>query len=72
MQTLADAEAARAFLMEHVTAFVKKAAGAPAAALTKQLYLFLQSLGAEDALNRLAAALRVKVPRQSAAVSGQV
>ena len=46
------------FLMERVAAFVKKAAGAPAAALTKQLYLFLQSLGAEDALNRLAAALR--------------
>ena len=58
VQTLADAEAARAFLMERVAAFVKKAAGAPAAALTKQLYLFLQSLGAEDALNRLAAALR--------------
>ena len=44
--------------MERVAAFVKKAAGAPAAALTKRLYLFLQSLGAEDALNRLAAALR--------------
>ena len=58
VQTLADAEAARAFLMERVAAFVKKAAGAPAAELTKQLYLFLQSLGAEDALNRLAAALR--------------
>ena len=58
VQTLADAEAARAFLMVRVAAFVKKAAGAPAAALTKQLYLFLQSLGAEDALNRLAAALR--------------
>ena len=59
VQTLADAEAARAFLMERVAAFVKKAAGAPAAALTKQLYLFLQSLGAEDALNRLAAALDI-------------
>ena len=33
VQTLADAEAARAFLMERVAAFVKKAAGAPAAAL---------------------------------------
>ena len=61
VQTLADAEDARAFLMERVAAFVKKAAGAPAAALTKQLYLFLQSLGAEDALNRLAAALRDRI-----------
>ena len=60
VQTLADAEAARAFLMERVAAFVKKAAGAPAAALTKQLYLFLQSLGAEDALNRLAEELRAR------------
>ena len=59
VQTLADAEAARAFLMDAASPpLCKKAAGAPAAALTKQLYLFLQSLGAEDALNRLAAALR--------------
>ena len=59
-QTLADAEAARAYLMERIAAFVPKASGAPAAALTKQLYLFLESLGAEKTLDRLAEELRVQ------------
>ena len=57
-QTLQDAEAARAYLMERVTNFLPRTKNAGAAALTKQLYLFMQSLGAEDTLNALAETLR--------------
>lgn len=39
-RTLADAEAARAFIMEQVADFIAKASGAPAAALTKQIFIF--------------------------------
>ena len=59
-QTLQDAEAARAYLMERVTDFLPCTKNAGAAALTKQLYLFLQSLGAEDTLNALAETLRAQ------------
>ena len=59
-QVLADAECARAFIMERLADFVSKAAGAPAAALTKQIFLFLQSLGAEKALESLAEKLRAE------------
>ena len=44
-QTLADAEAARAFVMERVADFLPRTKNIGAAALTKQLYLFLQALG---------------------------
>ena len=57
-QTLADAEAARAFIMDRVADFAPRAAGAPAAVLTKQIYIFLQALGAEKTLDRLAGELR--------------
>ena len=59
-QTLADAEAARAFVMERVADFLPRTKNAGAAALTKQLYLFLQALGAEDTLNPLAETLRAQ------------
>lgn len=59
-QTLQDAEAARAYLMERVADFLPRTKNAGAAALTKQLYLFLQALGAEDTLNALAETLRVQ------------
>ena len=57
---LADAEIARAFLVQRIADFAAKAAGAPAAALTKQIYIFLQSLGAEYTLNALAEQLRAQ------------
>lgn len=53
-----DAEAARAFLVERIQKFLPRTKDAGAAALTKQIYLFLQSLGAEDTLNALAETLR--------------
>ena len=59
-QTLADAEAARAFVMERVTDFLPHTKNVGAAALTKQLYLFLQALGAEDTLNALAETLHAQ------------
>ena len=59
-QTLADAEAARAFVMERVADFLPRTKNVGAAALTKQLYLFLQALGAEDTLNTLAETLRAQ------------
>ena len=59
-RTLADAEVARAFLVQRIADFAAKAAGAPAAALTKQIYIFLQSLGAEETLNALAEQLRAQ------------
>ncbi len=60
VQTLADAEAARSFIIERTADFIAKAAGAPAAALTKQIYIFLQALGAEKTLDRLAEELRTQ------------
>ena len=59
-QTLADAETARAFVMERVADFLPRTKNVGAAALTKQLYLFLQALGAEDTLNTLAETLRAQ------------
>ena len=59
-RTLADAEAARAFIMEQVADFIAKASGAPAAALTKQIFIFLRALGAEKTLDRLAGELRTQ------------
>ena len=59
-QLLKDADAARAFIIDRTAAFVSRAAGAPAAALTKQIYLFLQALGAENTLNELAETLRAQ------------
>lgn len=58
VRTREDAEAARSFLVERIQKFLPRTKDAGAAALTKQLYLFLQSLGAEDTLNALAEALR--------------
>lgn len=58
VRTREDAEAARAFLVERIQKFLPRTKDAGSAALTKQIYLFLQSLGAEDALNALAETLR--------------
>lgn len=58
VRTREDAEAARAFLVERIQKFLPRTKDAGAAALTKQLYLFLQSLGAEETLNALAETLR--------------
>ena len=58
VRTREDAEAARAFLAERIQKFLPRTKNAGAAALTKQIYLFLQSLGAEDTLNTLAETLR--------------
>ena len=57
-QVLADAETARAAIVPTAQAFAAKAKGASAAELTKQIFIFLQALGAEDSLNELAAELR--------------
>ena len=58
VRTREDAEAARAFLVDRIQKFLPRTKDAGAAALTKQLYLFLQNLGAEDTLNALAETLR--------------
>ena len=58
VRTRENAEAARSFLVERIQKFLPRTKDAGAAALTKQLYLFLQSLGAEDTLNALAETLR--------------
>ncbi len=58
VRTREDAETARAFLVERIQKFLPRTKDAGAAALTKQLYLFLQSLGAEETLNALAETLR--------------
>lgn len=58
LQVLRDAEAARAFLAERIGAFLDRVRNANATVLTKQLYLFLQSLGAEETLDALAKTLR--------------
>lgn len=55
---LAAAEMARAFLVERTQNFLSRARGADVTALTRQLYFFLQSLGAEKALQALAEELR--------------
>ena len=57
---LARAEQARAFLVERADRFLSRARGADVTALTRQIYLFLVSLGAEAALERLAEDLRAK------------
>ena len=55
---MADAETARAVIVPLAQTFAAKARGASAAELTKQIFIFLQALGAEDSLNELAADLR--------------
>ena len=57
-QVLADAEAARAAIVPTAQEFAAKSKGASAAELTRQIFLFLQALGAEDSLNELASDLR--------------
>ena len=57
-QVLADAETARAAIVPLAQTFAAKARGASAAELTKQIFIFLQALGAEDSLNALASQLR--------------
>ena len=57
-QVLADAETARAAIVPTAQEFAAKSKGASAAELTKQIFIFLQALGAEDSLNELAADLR--------------
>ena len=59
-RTLADAEAARAFIMEQVADFIAKASGAPAAALTKQILSFAGPRCREKTLDRLAGELRTQ------------
>lgn len=59
-QDLADAEAARAFLMRHAEHFLARARGADVMTMTKQIYLFLQALGAEKTLQALADSLRAQ------------
>lgn len=58
VRTLALAEQAREFLVSRAQKFIAKARNKPAAETTRQIYLFLQSLGAEETLNALAADLR--------------
>ena len=55
---LALAEQARLFLVERAQKFLAKTRGADVTALTRRIYLFLQDLGAERALEQLAADLR--------------
>ena len=57
-QVLADAETARAAIVPTAQEFAVKSKGASAAELTRQIFIFLQALGAEDSLNELAADLR--------------
>ena len=54
------AEQARLFLAERAQRFLGKARGAGTAQLTKQIYLFLQALGAEKTLQALAEDLRAQ------------
>lgn len=60
VRTREDAEAARAYVAERAQKFLQRTKNANAAALTKQLYLFLQDLGAENTLNTLAETLRAQ------------
>ncbi len=57
---LALAEQARAFLAERAQRFLARARGAAVPELTRQIYLLLESLGAEKSLSALAAALRTQ------------
>ena len=57
---LANAEAARLFLVERAQTFLDKARGAWVGELTRRIYLFLQSLGSESSLQQLAEELRAK------------
>lgn len=57
---LENAERARAFLAQRADRFVQKARGASVGRLTRQIYLFLQALGAEESLQRLAGELRAR------------
>lgn len=59
-ETLQRAEKARAFLVAATQKYMAAAKGAGAAGLTKQIYLFLQALGAQDSLNALAETLRAQ------------
>lgn len=52
------ADQARDYLVQRIQTFLARAKNADAAALTKQIYLFLQALGAEKTLNALAETLR--------------
>ena len=57
-QDLALAEQARDFLVSRITRFANGAKGADVTSLTRHIYGFLQSLGAEEALECLAKTLR--------------
>lgn len=57
-ETLRLANEARAFLVERAQWFIARARNADAAELTRQIYLFLQLLGAEKTLDALAKTLR--------------
>ena len=57
-QDLQRAEEARSFLVPRVQKFMDRARNADTATLTAQIYYFLQSLGAEEALQKLTDALR--------------
>ena len=59
-RTLADAEAARGWIVERAQKFLSRAKNAGAADLTRQIYLFLQALGAEKTLDALAETLRAQ------------
>ncbi len=54
------AEAARAFVMERVQQFLARTKNAGAEVLTRQIYRFLQALGAEKTLDALAGDLRAR------------
>ena len=57
-QDLQRAEDARSFLVPRVQKFMDRARNADTATLTAQIYYFLQSLGAEEALQKLTDGLR--------------
>ena len=57
-QDLQRAEEARSFLVPRVQKFMDRARNADTATLTAQIYYFLQSLGAEEALQKLTDGLR--------------
>lgn len=57
-QDLQRAEEARSFLVLRVQKFMDRARNADTATLTAQIYYFLQSLGAEEALQKLTDGLR--------------
>ena len=57
-QDLQRAEEARSFLVPRVQKFMDRARNADTATLTAQIYYFLQSLGAEEAMQKLTDGLR--------------